>query len=76
MKGRDARCRNARIKRKREREEREGQRGDKVKSKVAREQSKNSETFSCYTGDTLEMEQETRTCETEVMSDLVTVEEE
>lgn len=55
--------------RKREREEREGRRGDKFKNKVTREQSENSETFSCYTGDTLEMEQETRTCETEVMSD-------
>lgn len=47
----------------------EGQRGDKVKNKVAGEQSDNSETFSYCTGDTLEMEQETRTCEKEVVND-------
>lgn len=52
-----------------DREGGEGQRGDKVRNKVTREQRENSETFSYYTGDTLEMEQETRTCEEEVMSD-------
>ena len=46
-----------------DREGGEGQRGDKVKNKVTREQSGNSQTFSFYTGDTPEMEQETRTCE-------------
>lgn len=63
------------MKRKRQREGNreggEGQRGDKVKNKVAREQRQNTETFSYYTGDSLEMEQETGTCEREVMSDRV-----
>lgn len=54
-----------------DREGREGQRVDKVKNKVAREQRENTETFSYYTGDTLEMEQETRTCERGVTSDRV-----
>ena len=63
-------------KRGRETEERE-QRGDKVRNKVAREE--NAETFSYYTGDALEMEQETGTCEKggdEWQGELVTVGEE
>lgn len=50
-------------KRQNKKKEREKDGGDKVKNKVAGEQSDNSETFSYCTGDTLEMEQETRTCE-------------
>lgn len=60
---------NVGKKREKEQGERKGERGDKVRNKVAREQRKKSQTFSYYTGDTLEMEQETRTCEKEVMSD-------
>jgi len=50
-------------KKKKKRERKKRNRGDKVKNKVAGEQRANSETFSYYTGDTLEMEQEIRACE-------------
>lgn len=52
-------------------ERKEGQRGYKVKNRLAGENTENSETFSYYAGDSIEMEQETRTCEREVMSDRV-----
>lgn len=42
--------------------------GTRLKARLP-ESRDSTETFSYYTGDTLEMEQEIRTCEKEVMSD-------
>ncbi len=57
-------------KRETEKEEKDRE-GTRLKTRLPESREKNVETLSHYTGDTLEMEQETRTCEKEVMSDRV-----
>lgn len=47
----------------------EGQEGDQVRNKVTKDKSDNRETCSHYTGDTLEMKQETGTCVKDSESD-------
>lgn len=50
-------------------------RGAKVKIELAGEHRERAETLSCYSGDTPHEERETETCETEVRSDGINMEE-